>query len=119
LCQDSGWVPIFNPKDFEEEQKNFRCKDFKLDDSELLKYGKQVTQIRKDLLDEANRIREDEGESQFGDRDKEIKEPTKYRRAYSGTKNKDFSGSNEISEPLVYHATSPKKRLLKSLDHSE
>jgi hypothetical protein len=32
LCQDSGWVPIFNPKDFEEEQKNFRCRDFKLDD---------------------------------------------------------------------------------------
>jgi DNA-binding CsgD family transcriptional regulator len=24
-----------------------------------------------------------------------------------------------MSEPLIYHATSPKKRLLKSLDHSE
>ena len=54
--EDEEWRPAFFPKDFVGTHIGITVENFAINDERLLEYGKQVTNIRKEIREKAERI---------------------------------------------------------------
>ena len=54
--EDEEWSPAFFPKDFVNTHMGITKENFAINDEQLLEYGKQVSKIRKDIREKAERI---------------------------------------------------------------
>ena len=60
--EDEEWSPAFFPKDFINTHIGITKENFAINDEQLLEYGKQVSKIRKDIREKAERIARQEGQ---------------------------------------------------------